>query len=53
MVVDGRGDRADVGGHDGGGSWEEKGLFVDGVCYCCFRQTPLTRLSIKEGWSLT
>jgi len=53
VVVGDRGDRADVGGCDGGGGWEEKVLFVDGVCYCCFRQMPLMRLSIKEGWSLT
>ena len=23
------------------------------MCMCCSRQTPLMRLSIKEGWSLT
>ena len=53
MVVGGGGDRADVGGRDGGGGWEEKVLFVDDVCYCCFWQTPLTRLSIKRERLLT
>ena len=49
MVVGGGGDRVDVGGRDGGGGWEEKVLFVDGVCYCCFRQTLLTWLKRKDG----
>jgi len=45
--------------HSGGGwlwgQWwlRNKSFVCWCVCFCCFWQTPLMRLSIKEGWLLT